>query len=191
MLKAVSQPDFENFLTALDPNRERAAASYLRLRERLEKYFEWRDCGNPESLTDVVFDRIVQKIAQGAEIGNAEAFCVSVAKFVLMEHRRAVSCEEELADIPGAESNNQDGSLAESRYRCLDKCLAGMPAQDGELLVSYFDTDQQTYISKRRQLSDSMGLSANGLRIRISRLKAKLEKCLTKCLKDPESQAKV
>jgi DNA-directed RNA polymerase specialized sigma24 family protein len=190
MLKAVSQPDFENFLTALDPNRERAAASYLRLRERLEKYFEWRDCGNPESLTDVVFDRTIQKIARGVDIENAEAFCISVAKFVLMEHRRAVSREQELADIAVAMSNDSAGSLEESRHQCLDKCLEQMPEEERQILVSYFDTDEQTYIRKRRQLSESMGLSANGLRIRISRLKAKLEKCLTKCLKEPESQAK-
>ena len=95
MLKSLSKIDFEQFLETLDENREQAAEKYVALRQRLEKFFEWRNCENTEELTDIVFDRVSKKIIEGEKIENAEAYSVSVAKFVLMENRREVLRNEE------------------------------------------------------------------------------------------------
>ena len=188
MHKNLSIKEFGQFLKTLDIDREQAAGKYVALRERLERFFEWRDCEKAEELTDIVFDRVSRKITAGEKIENAEAFCVSVAKFVLLEHRREVLQNMELDEnsieivSPNAlDNSNSDDEIKEKRLKCLDKCLAEFPADKRELLINYFDTDEATMIASRRSLAEKMKMNLNTLRIRVSRLKTKLEKCTKDC----------
>ncbi len=160
MLKNLSTKEFEQFLKTLDVDREQAAEKYITLRERLERFFEWRDCEKAEELTDIVFDRVSRKITAGEKIENAEAFCVSVAKFVLLEHRREVLQNVELDEnsieivSPNAlDNSNSDDEIKEKRLKCLDKCLAEFPADKRELLINYFDTDEATMIRIAQKFS--------------------------------------
>lgn len=188
MLKTLSTKGFEKFLNSLDANREQAAEKYIALRERLEKFFEWRDCENAEELTDTVFDRVAKKIVEGEKIENAEAYCVSVAKFVLMENRRerfkASELDEnsrEISSNPNGQISNAEDELQKKKFKCLEECLENFPADNRTLLIDYFNTDEKTMIEKRKRLAEKIGINLNSLRIRISRLKSKLEKCTREC----------
>lgn len=186
MLVSLSKIDFEQFLDTLDKDQEQAAGKYIALRERLEKFFEWRDCENTEELTDIVFDRVVKKILEGEKIKNAEAYCVSIAKFVFLENRREVLRTEELNEnLPEIIQNYADeDELLDKQLKCLDECLAKFPEDKRKFLIGYFDTDEQTMIPKRKRLADKLGISLNSLRIRVSRLKSKLENCTKKCCEE-------
>ena len=188
MLKSLSTKDFEQFLDTLDRNREQAGVKYLALRERLENFFGWRDCENAEELTDTVFDRVAQKIVDGEEIRNTEAYCVSAAKFVLMENRRAVLQNKELdenspeiASNPHRRFSDSEDESKDKQLKCLDKCLKKFPEDKQKILMEYFNTDEKTMIDIRKRLAKKMGINLNSLRIRISRLKSKLEKCTKEC----------
>ncbi len=185
MLKSLSAKDFDIFLATLGQDRERAGEKYLALRERLERFFEWRNCENVEELTDIVFDRVVKKIVGGEKIKNPEAYCVSVAKFVLLENRREVLKSSELdensKEVNKSEPDDEDDEIKDKRLKCLDKCLAEFPKDKREMLVGYFDTDEKTMISTRKSLAKKIGVNLNSLRIRVSRLKTKLEKCTKEC----------
>ncbi len=187
MLGSLTTSDFELFLNALDRDQDQAAEKYIALRQRLEKFFEWRDCENAEELTDIVFDRVTKKIIEGEDIKNAEAFCVAIAKFVVLENRREVFRTTELDEnskkhqSEDGRSLNDENELKNKRFGCLDKCLTEFPEKKRELLIKYFDTDEETMISTRRRLADKVGINLNTLRIRISRLKTKLEVCTKKC----------
>lgn len=178
---------FDALLESLDTDRDRAANTYLQLRERIERFFEWRNCENTEELADIVFDRTAKKIADGEAIKNVEAYCVSVAKFVLLEDRRnalrKADLSENYAPITdhGDELDHDTSDLAELRNRCLDSCLLELAMDDRVLLIGYFDTDQQTMIPKRKQLAESLGLTPNSLRIRVCRLRSKVGACTKKC----------
>ena len=188
MLKTLSTQDFQRFLDTLDTDRRQAAEKYLSLRERLENFFEWRDCENAEELTDTVFDRVAKKIAEGEKIQNAEAYSVSVAKFVLMENRRVrlrnAELDEnsrEISSNPHRRFSNSEDEGKSKQFRCLEKCLEEFPADDRKLLIEYFDTGEKTLIENRRRLAEKLEINLNSLRIRISRLKSKLEKCTKEC----------
>ena len=188
MLNSLSKTEFERFLTALDADRERAAAKYVGLRERIERFFEWRNCENVEELTDIVFDRVAKKIEAGEEIRSAEAYSVSVAKFVLLENRREMLKNTELDEnsrdtAAGRERYEPDAfdELKEKQMQCLDRCLAELPAAQRVLLIDYFDTDEETLIPTRQRLAKKLGINLNSLRIRVCRMKSKLEKCAKEC----------
>ena len=79
------------------------------------------------------------------------------------------------------------GSLTEtdetddSRLDCLEKCLAEFTEANRRLVTAYYDTDERTMIATRKRLADSLSISLNTLRIRVCRLKAKLEDCTIDC----------
>ena len=178
---------FDAFLDSLDTDRERAAEMFLRLRERIERFFEWRNCEDTQELADIVFDRTAKKIADGEAIKNIEAYCVSVAKFVALEDRRNAFRKEELNENISSDTDSGNGlnanaeDLAALRHQCLDSCLGELAMDDRGLLISYFDTDQQTMIPKRKRLAGSLGISPNSLRIRVCRLRSKVGACTRKC----------
>lgn len=181
---------FDALLQVLDTDRDRAADTYLRLRERIERFFEWRNCEDTQELADIVFDRTAKKIVDGEAILNVEAYCISVAKFVLLDDRRNALRKVELAENVAPITDHYEGgneqmeNQAELRNQCLDSCLGELAMDDRVLLVGYFDTDQQTMISKRKRLAASLGVTPNSLRIRVCRLKSKVGNCAKKCCED-------
>jgi DNA-directed RNA polymerase specialized sigma24 family protein len=185
---ALTQSGFDKLLATLDIDRERAGAKYESLRVRLVRFFEWRNCETPEELTDTVFDRLIRKIAEGEQIQNINAYSASVAQFVFKEGSRSNDrLLQSLEDNPGAEKLMATGCLTEtdetddSRLDCLEQCLAEFTEANRRLVTAYYDTDERTMIATRKRLADSLGISLNTLRIRVCRLKAKLEDCTNDC----------
>jgi DNA-directed RNA polymerase specialized sigma24 family protein len=185
-----SQTAFDKLLALLDADRDAAGVRYEALRVRLVRFFEWRNCETPAELADTVFDRLVKKIAEGEEIQNLNAYAGSVAQFVFKEYwrnieRRGESLEENPAvrNLAGKESADRFGS-ENRRFDCLEKCLSAMDPETRRLLVAYHDTDERTMIPTRRRIADSLAVSLNTLRIRVCRLKSKLENCVRDCCRE-------
>lgn len=187
MINTLTQTGFDKFLATLDAEREQAGLKYEALRRRLIKFFEWRDCESAEELTDTTIDRIVRKITEGEEIKNINAYSATVAQFVLKEYRRNLERQNQLDEekaaanfaVEHAEFAAFDGQ--NERENCFEQCLTKMDETDKKLLVAYHDADEKTMIATRRRLADSLEISLNVLRIRVCRLKTKLENCTVKC----------
>ena len=187
----MTQTGFDKLLATLDAvDRDAAGAKYESLRVRLIKFFEWRNCETAEELTDTVFDRVIRKITEGEQIQNVSAYAATVAQFVFKEDcrkrtRRTQSIEDtqEIEDL--AETNKiLSEETDDSQMNCLEKCLKEFPDENRRLIVAYYDTDERTMIETRKRLADSLDVSLNVLRIRICRLKAKLEDCTKECCKN-------
>lgn len=189
----LTQTAFDNLLALLDEDRERAGAKYEALRVRLIKFFEWRDCDAPEELTDEVFDRVTKKIEAGELIRNVEAYSATVAQFVLKEDARSPSRRSQsIEDNPRLENRlaanvtDAPDETDEMRRDCLDRCLAELSGEQRRLVTAYYDTDERTMIEARRRLAAAEGISPNSLRIRVCRLKARLEDCTKDCCRKAE-----
>lgn len=189
MNEVLTQTGFDKLLATLDADdREQAGAKYESLRVRLVKFFEWRNCDSADELTDTVFDRIVRKIAEGEQIQNINAYSATVAQFVFKEDCRSRErLFQPIEDNPAIENLIATNDSAEidktgdARLDCLDKCLAEFSVENRRLVTAYYDTAEQTMIATRKRLADSSGVSLNVLRIRVCRLKAKLEDCTKDC----------
>jgi DNA-directed RNA polymerase specialized sigma24 family protein len=186
--KVLTQSGLDQLLAALDADRERAGAKYESLRVRLIKFFEWRNCETPDELTDTVIDQLIKKISEGEQIQNINAYAATVAGFVFKSDcRRRERLFQPIDDNPAVEKLAAADTFAaadeddNSRFDCLDKCLAQFSDENRRLVVAYFDTDERTMIATRKRLADSLDVSLNSLRIRVCRLKAKLEDCTKNC----------
>ncbi|HEX7316957.1 MAG TPA: hypothetical protein VF297_23850 [Pyrinomonadaceae bacterium] len=187
----LTQTAFDKLLALLGEDREQAGAKYESLRTRLIKFFEWRDCETPEELADEVFDRVMRKIEAGELIRNVEAYAATVAQFVLKEDARSPSRRfQSIEDNPRLENQLATGGADapsetdEVRLACVDRCLAELSGEQRRLITAYYDTDERTMIEARRRLAAAEGVSPNSLRIRVCRLKARLEECAKDCCRE-------
>jgi DNA-directed RNA polymerase specialized sigma24 family protein len=188
----LSPAAFDGLLAALDPDRDRAAAEYERLRARLVKLFTWRGCVRPDEYADRTFDRVARRLAEGAEIHLRDpyGFFHGVALNLLQEYWREPSAQWTPIDAapnhaalaqPAAVENDDAADHREAHLACLDRCLGELRPEGRQLLARYHPAESD-HIAARRTLAEELGIPLNALRIRVFRLRAALERCVSGCV---------
>ncbi len=182
-----TQISFDKLLALLDADRDQAGVKYESLRQRLIKFFDWRNCEMPEELADIVFDRIIIKIEQGEQIQQVTAYASTIAQFVFKEFLRSnqhqnqlIEDAPEVQNIKAKEIETED-DFTENRRKCFEKCLAQFSTDNRNFIIAYYDTDEKTMINSRKKLAEESNSSLNTIRIKACRLKAKLENCTIEC----------
>lgn len=180
---------FERLLAFLDADRERGARRYEDIRRRLVKLFAWRGCGSPDDCADRTIDRVARRLAEGAEIRVSEVYQYfhGVAMNVLREQWR------ETAGAPGPLDDRAARAAVETdpdreaeqaardmQLTCLESCLERLARPQRDLLLDYHGGDR--HIERRRALAASLDIPLNALRIRVHRIRATVERCVTACV---------
>jgi DNA-directed RNA polymerase specialized sigma24 family protein len=168
---------FERLLSALDSDRERAAVAYEQLRHRIIGLLQWWGAGAADELADATLDRLARKLEEGAVIadGSLGAYARGVARMIFYEAGR-----EPRGPAPEPEPRSED---AEASLSCLDRCLEGLQPAERRLVLRYYEDGHKAEL--RRRLAAEAGVSATALRIRVHRLRERLEGCVTSCLERP------
>ncbi len=183
-MSGLTSESLEALLAFLDPDRDRAGTHYETIRHRLVRLFEWRGFGNAEDLADETINRVARRIQEGIEVRSADPygyFC-GVAHLVSKEiarraaRERAVLERDEWQPPPLADDEDEDNRLA-----CLRHCLERLPNDQRLLVLRYHQ--ESDHIRSRQMLSQDLGVPMNALRIRVHRVRRKLEDCVAKCLR--------
>lgn len=187
---AVSPECLEEILAWLHPDRETAGAIYIELRASLERIFRWRRCGDPEGLTDEVFDRVGRKVQEvrRSYSGDPRLFFYGVARNVIKESLQKSKLQVSIDDID--EPLIEAVELDDPRRRleeCLHNCLNGLDEEKRELIVAYYARDKQAKIDHRAEMARRYQVSVETLRVRAFRVRSRLEACIARCLKLSES----
>ena len=186
---------FERLLAALHPERDRAGEAYERIRRRLVKFFEWRGARFPEDLGDETLDRVMRRLAEGEQIRSADplTYCYGVARNVLREwweqERRAPQAVEveRIAAPPGPSAETLE---RERRLACLERCVERLAPETRRLVMEYYqDPRGRAKILGRQALARGLGVKAGTLRLRMHRLRADLEVCVRRCLREETKAA--
>jgi len=184
----VTPEAFEALLRQLSPDRERAGELYEAIRHKLVRLFEWRGCTSPEDLADVTFNRVARRLEEGVELRAPDPygyFC-GVAHLVYKEVLRKAAREHSAlarGDWPPPAAEEDEPS--DARLECLRRCLAKLPPDQRDLVLRYHhgNSDQgENNIRNRQQLAREAGIPMNALRIRVHRVRRKLETCVHACL---------
>lgn len=183
------EDNFAALLTWLDPDREKAGQKYEEIRRSLIAIFEWRGCYDAEDLADETITRVNSKVPEIAKdyVGDPALYFYAVAKRfgfeVLRRQQTRVDIEDpEKLSAPKLDDEKND---REAAHECLDKCLAQLPPADRELVLSYYQQDQSN-ISHRRELARKYRLTPNALRVKVHRIRERLQACVNKCLGKPK-----
>lgn len=172
----LSQEDFDRLLAWLDQDRERAGLAYEEIRRRLTTIFAARGCSAPEDLADETLDRVARRVADIAETysGEKAKYFFGVATNVHHEYlKRPAPPEPELIDEPDDK---------ERIHACLERCLERLSGDARGMILRYYSQEKHAKIALHKSMAEEFGVSINTLRLRILRMKEKLQPCLERCL---------
>ena len=191
--------EFDSLLHWLNSDREAAGVAYEKLRSRLLKVFISQGAASAEDLVDEVFTRTARKLSEGVEVQATDPFvyCYGIARNVLREYRKiqfrvgeSIERDEstnrqppEPAIHPAViELEEAERQEREHRLICLEHALSRLTTENRVMFLEYYRHDIESKINHREQLADKLGMPMNAIRIRIHRLKTKLEESIRKCL---------
>jgi len=191
----LDQETFNKLLARLGSDPNRAGEKYEHIRCGLVKYFECRGCVPAFELADDTINRVARKLAEDAEIRDESlsSYFYGVARNVFHEHLRSPDRNQAHVDSlpphqhpagnPVEIIERRDEYLAlETQLACLDACAESLPPETRKMILSYYEGKQRARIENRRRLAEGLGVPMNSLRIRVHRIREKLEGCLINCL---------
>ena len=188
MKRGLTDQAFAKLLERFDVDRERAGEQYEDLRRTLLRFFEWRGAPFPEEHADETFDRIAGKLAEGVQIKNIGAYCHEVARLICLEafkgrDGKRVPLEAIKLDATVADATDET-TEKEMRSVCLDDCLRALPRESRELIVEYYRDERGGQSDHRKTLAGRLGVRRDALANRAQRVRDRLERCVTECLKN-------
>src|SRR5262245_828406 len=174
---SLTQEAFDTMLNWLDPSREQAGRKYETIRSRLIMVFARRGCPIPEELTDETFNRVARRVqdVSVSYVGDPALYFYGVAQKVHLEYVRKKPVSKPLPAPDPAED-------VERNLTCLEQCMDNLDSESRQLILEYYQEEKRAKIDHRRQLAARLGLGAQALRMRASRIRAALQSCVADCL---------
>ncbi|HEX2224703.1 MAG TPA: hypothetical protein VHN15_10905 [Thermoanaerobaculia bacterium] len=176
----MTKEEFEALLRLLGDTTAKAGERYEEIRRKLTRLFEWRGCGIPEELVDETFDRVARRVAEDEElIKNKDPygyFC-GVANLVHKEYLRTSARQHaRLEQVDWQPVSSSEEEEEDHRLESLRQCLQLLPEDQRLLLLRYHHGENN--IRVRKELCNELGIPMNALRIRVHRLRRRLETCI-------------
>jgi hypothetical protein len=193
-----SSSTFDNLMSWLDPDPERAAAEYLRINREVIRYFEKRgkEVEAPE-LTNKTFDRVEKKLSTSKladeEPRNRLPYFLRTAGYIYLE-----SFVRGGTYRPPMDEQSDDKGPLEDFKQCLSRCCSrlkpwrrSLKTEKCELLLVYYEdewedpeTGEIITGSKniRRRLAEWLGLKELALRVVIHRIREEIDPCIIRCM---------
>ncbi|MBX7220176.1 MAG: sigma-70 family RNA polymerase sigma factor [Blastocatellia bacterium] len=191
----LSQEVFDQFLFWLHPDREQAGIVFEQLRGRLRKLLLLQGCPGAEEVADETLFRVARRLAEGVRIESENPFTYiqGVARNVLREYWKSQERNVEgLADRPIFQppatnpiqeiEKIEEQQTKERRLECLETCLQKLSPESRELFITYHQGALRERIATREKLAADLGIPMSSLRLRIHRIREKLETCINGCL---------
>ena len=179
----LTRESLEKLLFCLDGDPERAGEKYETLRLGLVRFFEWRGCALSEDHADETIDRVARKLIQGEAIIDIYKYSAGVARFVYLETvKKRHQQEAALRERPAAPSADSTAAQ-ETHLECLRRCLRDLPTESSQLILTYHQDMGSTKIEGRKRLAQQLGVSQHALRMRLQRLRTKIEECVVSCVR--------
>ena len=172
----LSLEEFNSLLAWLDPDRERAAIKYEKIRGELIKIFTGRRCIEPEDLADETINRVAHKLKEIKKdfSGDPAPYFYRVARYVLMERlRKKLPRPTPLPLV--------DPHRIELEHDCLERCIERLCEEDRDLLLRYYRAEGKLEREYRKTLAEELRIAPNALRIRVYRIRVILKQCVEKC----------
>ena len=181
---SITAEDFDRFLSALDPDRERAGVKYEVLRAKLIRYFMSRGSDDPDYLADETINIAARNIQNVEESHNVDHYLYAVAKRIALESLRRSQRHTSLSES----STTPREAETEITYTCIEQCMAKLNPEWRDLIVRYYEAKGSKKIQNRTAIAQELGLTVNALRIRSHHIRATLEKCITECQKNQQEE---
>ena len=170
------QDSFARLMMRLEPASADPHGAYIKCRQRMIKYFQWKGCEDAENLADETLVRLVRKDREGVQIEaeNPYSYVYGIAAHVVQEYLRHKKRDEDIRQ------NWKPSSRTNAPYfGCKRQCFERLPLDKRELLLRYYGSSDSA-----EEIAEKMGISLNSLRLRVCRIKLELQECYKQCRGD-------
>lgn len=178
----LTQNSFDELLDWLDPDRDKAGVKYERVRSKLITIFTNRGCTEAEDLADETINRVGKRVSEirPGYVGDPMNYFYGVANKIHLEYCR----KPRPPIVPEPVASLDYSEEFEMEYECLLRCIQELSLQNRDLVVRYYQGEKRAKINCRKELAKQMGIALNALRIRAYRLRAELQRCVAKCVRE-------
>lgn len=175
--------NFELLLLCLNPDREKAGEEYELLWQKMREYFAARGAICAEDLADETLSRLAKKYAEGEEIRDCNRYSYGLARLIWMESlRRPENNYVSFDQVFDLSFVLPDSLLTKEENARYVHCIRQITDEERTLMIEYWDHEEELHYEARKQQAIRLGISPTALRIRVSRIRKKLEACLEICL---------
>ena len=187
-----NEKTFQDFLNWLNGGENSDGQRYLELCQRLELYFDRKNCVAPSDLADQTLNRVIRKMEENGDINGVAPlrYCYSVAKDVFLEALRADNrspfyspvTTTNPTNLSGQSVNIPNADAASKQKEKVADCMASLSSTDRELIIEYYRGPQRSRIERRAALATRLGVTASALSTRACGVRQRLEVCIQACL---------
>lgn len=186
----VESNQFNNSLQKLleicSSNQDEAGVAYNELRNSLVRFFQIKGDSDPDEAADLTLDRVALKISKDTPIENLTSFCFGVARFIFLERLRQTKKLNGAADefYRNRDLSQFAGETDDGEFSVFRECFEKLTSAEKLFLRDYFADMSSSELDKhRRQLSLENDITLNNLRLKVFRLRQRLENCVKNKLK--------
>lgn len=179
----MTNESFRILLEALKSHSSDAGSAYTNLRNSLVRYFQIKDDVDTDEAADEVLDRVALKLSQNTEIKNLTQYSFGVASLIFLERLRAAAKNKKAQTEFYAAREKQSNDDLQDDFVYFRECFQKLSLAEKNFMKDYFPDLPFTELTPHREkLCAEKKLSINNLRIKIYRLKQRLEDCVRKKL---------
>lgn len=174
--------NFEKLLSSLNSDRDLAGQELELLWLKMYEFFRARRCHCPEDLADETINRLARKLAEGEDVHDVMRYSHGLARLIWLEYLRKPDTKNvPLEESPVLAFSPMDHLQRKQEDQIYLHCLQQLSEEERTLIIAYWNHEGQVLHEVRETLAKSLGISLVALRIRVTRIKKKLEICLEKC----------
>jgi DNA-directed RNA polymerase specialized sigma24 family protein len=164
---------------------ENSGERYEQLRRRLLVYFGAQRHAGAEEAADETLDRAARRLAEGVEVTSVESFVLGIARNVVREGWK----RPRVVEVDWRRMASPEAGAEEPALDCLDRCLERLAPASRSWVERFYAGEGGVKIRARAALAAELGIDANALRVRMHRVRGKLEACVRACLAGNETDA--
>ncbi len=175
---ALKQSPHQKLLDAFGPDPEQAELRFAQLRQRLIYFFAARRLPFAEDLADEAIERCARRVSEGAPLqSTVEAFALGIARNLEREQWKRPAPASLPAHLAAPASSPEVSILSQ----CLDECLQQLSTSERSSILRFYSATGGEKIRQRQLLAAELQVDANALRVRMYRLRQRLESCVRAC----------
>ena len=171
----MTEESFKILLENLKLNSNESGAAYTDLRNSLVRYFQIKGDFDADEAADATLDRVAMKLAQNIKIENLTKYSFGVARLIFLERLR-IAGKNKIAQTEFYSDQNIGKTPDLAFFR---ECFNNLVGEDKEMLTEYFaDLSFSELMTYREKIAVKYKTSISNLRLKVFRLKKRLEDCL-------------
>lgn len=170
----------QKLIESCSSNQDEAAIAYNELRNSLVRFFQVKGDSDPDEAADLTLDRAALKISKNTSIENLMGYCLGVARFIFLERvKRTKKLNDAAAEFYRRRNSSEIFQETDDELFVFRECLEELTNAEKLFLRSYFvDLPSSELEKRRRQICVENDITPNTLRLKVFRLRQRLENCV-------------